>query len=78
MWVIEAARATSVGGSWYNQWGADSIGNVRVMILYEEGYAGEADYSIQNQLVMIPAPGAALLASLGISMITCLRRRRLQ
>jgi hypothetical protein len=73
-WVAEAEVAVAPGGSWYNTWGADSIGDVRVMNLYAEGHVRESDYNKQDQLVRIPAPGAALLGALGLAAIGALRR----
>ncbi len=49
---------------------------VRVMNLYKKGYAGNADYRKQDQLVIVPAPGAILLGSIGIGLVGWLRRRR--
>jgi len=74
-WIQEAAAAVDVNGSWYQQWGANSIGNVRVMNLYSLNHAGDPAHGKQDQLVMIPAPGAALLAFLGLSGAAWFRRR---
>ncbi len=54
-----------------NVW-TSGIGNVRVLNLW-----GDANRTIfrQDQLVMIPAPGAAILAALGLGMVGFVRRR---
>jgi hypothetical protein len=65
--VTQANTAVGVGGSWYNTWGADSIGDIRVMNLWQNktntgGYDGLA----QDLLVRVPVPGALLLGFLGL------------
>ena len=58
-----ANAAVNPGGSWYNKWGPNSIGDIRVMNLWtNSNYTGNA----QDQLVRVPAPGAILLGVLGL------------
>ncbi|HNQ24025.1 MAG TPA: hypothetical protein PKK06_13135 [Phycisphaerae bacterium] len=75
-WYNEAATAVAAGGSWFAQWGADSIGNVRVMNLYAVGYAGNSTFHRQDLLVRIPAPGAVVLGALGLGLVGWINRRR--
>jgi hypothetical protein len=56
--------------------GWTDIGNVRVLNMYVPGHVGEAGYFKQDQLTMVPAPGAALLASLGLGLVGWFRRRK--
>ncbi len=57
------------------QSGWDHIGNVRVLNMYAAGHLGQAGYYKQDQLTMVPVPGAALLGSLGLGLAGWLRRR---
>ncbi len=57
------------------QWCPNSIGNVRLMNFYMASHAGDPDYNIQDQLVMIPVPGAAALALMDFGILGCLRQR---
>jgi hypothetical protein len=57
---------------------ADNAGlyPVAVMNLYVPGHAGEADYSRQDMLTMVPLPGAVLLGFLGLGVAGWRLRRR--
>jgi len=57
------ALATDGSGSWYNTWGADSIGDIRVMNLWK--YEDHTGYA-QDQFVRVPVPGAVLLSMIGL------------
>ncbi len=70
IWEAEALNA--VGNTWH-----EGLGNVRVLNLWgrqDREHNGEYTFK-QDQLIMIPAPGAALLAALGLG-LAALRRRQ--
>ena len=63
-WVAEATQAVN-SGNW------SGLGNVRAVNLFDR-YGRHK----QDQLILVPAPGSFLLATLGISAVGYLRRRR--
>lgn len=68
--VIQANSAVASGGSWFNTWGADCIGDIRVMNLWNL----DGSYA-QDQFVRVPVPGAVLLGMLGLSVAGVKLRR---
>ena len=50
------------GGSWYDTWGSSSIGNVRILQFCNSDGTGYK----QDQLYLVPVPGAVLLGILGL------------
>jgi len=56
--------------------GWETIGNVRVMQMYNLNVADPSISSRQDMLVIVPTPGAILLAGIGTTLIGVLRRRK--
>jgi len=60
--VTLADAAVGVGGEWAGM----GIGNVRVLNTYAAGHFGDPAYLTQDQLYLMPLPGAVLLGFLGL------------
>jgi hypothetical protein len=67
-----ADAATAPGGEWYAKYGADGIGDVRVLNLYSDSTRTGL---CQDQLVLVPAPAAIGLGMLGLALVGWLKRR---
>ncbi|MBI5863618.1 MAG: hypothetical protein HZB38_03735 [Planctomycetes bacterium] len=84
-WIAEANAAVAVGGSWYNSWGngaggydgLDYLGTVRVLNLTWATTRGGFNVGddAQDMLTLIPAPGAALLGTIGLAFLRALKRK---
>jgi hypothetical protein len=70
--VAQANTAVAEYGEWYGK----GLGNVRVLNMWITGHAGDYAYRSQDQLVIVPVPGAILLGGIGVSIVGWLRRRR--
>lgn len=74
--VDAAAVATSSGGSWFNQFGANGIGAARILVLFDKNGAPQQDILV---LVAVPLPSSALLGlglMTGLGVVSLVRRRR--
>jgi len=72
--VALLAQATTevTSGSWFSKWGADSIGDIRVLNLWTNAdHTGNA----QDELVRVPVPAAIGLGVLGLALVGWLKRR---
>jgi hypothetical protein len=86
IWYLEGETATISTTGLENTFYMDAqnsdwtdLGNVRVMNLYEVGYAGDPQHAHQDLLTTVatvPAPGALILVGLGTSLVGWLRRRQ--
>lgn len=75
--VALANAAVAPGGSWFNTWGPNSIGNVRAMNNVLRNAQGViVDATVQDFLTIIPLPGAGGLAMAGLAIGAVRFRRR--